>query len=415
MRDFEKPQVLEQALDDRIRDLASLQLYRIQDPEIPSSTRQELILAYEEKRQKAAELGGIAVDEIERRIRLAKQSLVFGLSVKPTAPAGQLRREVLQLDPYYKLGWTLNEAKAPIRSMALHPQGKYVAAGTDDAKIWIWELAPNGAPKGTPTPRQLGKDTSLSGRVRSVAFSPDGTTLVAGNNRGEIWILGVPKERPGENEPRQVGKSKVRAITFTPDGKHVVVSLERGVRVMHVGGQKPIQHLGDGAALSAAVSPDGELLIGVVEFLPIQVWIRGRTGKFTDPRPLGPKSTHGGALAFNSDGKYLVIGDWNWAHLWEIGENHKITYKRTLEAPPDEFNSLYEIRSLAFNGDGRFLLGASHDHSIYLWRTKDERILQRLPGHSASVHTVAFGPEDRFVVSAAEDRTVRIWRDARGE
>ena len=58
------------------------------------------------------------------------------------------------------------------------PDGHTLAAGSDDDKVWLWNLTD------PAHPTRLGQPlTGPAGYVTSVAFSPDGQTLAAGSRR----------------------------------------------------------------------------------------------------------------------------------------------------------------------------------------------------------------------------------------
>ena len=70
--------------------------------------------------------------------------------------------------------------------MAFSPDGHTLAAGSDDSKIWLWNVT-NPA-QATPIGQPL---TGPTGPVWSVAFSPDGHTLAAGSDDNTIRLWNV--------------------------------------------------------------------------------------------------------------------------------------------------------------------------------------------------------------------------------
>ena len=67
--------------------------------------------------------------------------------------------------------------------MAFSPDGKTLAAGSGDGKVWLWNLTDPARP--TRLGQPLTGPTSV---VDSVAFSPDGKTLAAGSGDGTVWL-----------------------------------------------------------------------------------------------------------------------------------------------------------------------------------------------------------------------------------
>ena len=67
--------------------------------------------------------------------------------------------------------------------MAFSPDGRTLAAGGADGKVWLWNLADPARP--TPLGQPL---TGPTNTVYSVAFSPDGQTLAAGSDDDKVWL-----------------------------------------------------------------------------------------------------------------------------------------------------------------------------------------------------------------------------------
>jgi WD40 repeat protein len=69
-----------------------------------------------------------------------------------------------------------------VYSVALSPDGKAVAVGSEDATVSLLEVR---------TGKALGKLPGHKSRVRSVAFSPDGKTLATGGDDLSVFLWNV--------------------------------------------------------------------------------------------------------------------------------------------------------------------------------------------------------------------------------
>ncbi|CAO3596935.1 unnamed protein product [Absidia cylindrospora] len=58
---------------------------------------------------------------------------------------------------------------------------------------------------------------------------------------------------------------------------------------------------------------------------------------------------------------------------------------------------------------GKYMLTASDDHSICLWRTKDWEYLKTLKGHKGRVNSMAIHDSGKIALSVSADRTVVVW------
>lgn len=60
--------------------------------------------------------------------------------------------------------------------------------------------------------------------------------------------------------------------------------------------------------------------------------------------------------------------------------------------------------------DGKWLLSASDDGRICIWRSKDWEVLGELKGHKAGgINDLAIHPSGRIAISAGNDHTLRLW------
>jgi WD40 repeat protein/energy-coupling factor transporter ATP-binding protein EcfA2 len=159
----------------------------------------------------------------------------------------------------------------------------------------------------------------------SVAFSPDGNTMVTGGVKGAtLWDVTDPIK------PRSVAKltegvttsEAMRTATFSPDGRTVVAGM-----------------------------PDGTVDIWDVSEL-MHPTIRATLSGHTDSVV---------SIAFSPDAQTLVTGSYDKSiMLWDLSENEHPTKLATLTTQKDV------VQSLAFSRDGRTLLSAS-DGVVAFW------------------------------------------------
>ena len=67
-----------------------------------------------------------------------------------------------------------------------------------------------------------------------------------------------------------------------------------------------------------------------------------------------------------------------------------------------------EITSVAFSGDGKYLVSGSYDNTVKLWDIAARREIRTFKGHSRPVTALAFFPDGRRILSGGADG-IRIW------
>ena len=106
-----------------------------------------------------------------------------------------------------------------VRSVAFSPDGRLLAAGQVDGGTLIWE---------TDSWRRVGRPLPLAGaQVLGLAFSPDGRTLATSHDDGTVVLWDVESQQPiGSPLPGPTG----RWVTarFTPDGSRLFAVYDNG-------------------------------------------------------------------------------------------------------------------------------------------------------------------------------------------
>ena len=110
--------------------------------------------------------------------------------------------------------------------------------------------------------------------------------------------------------------------------------------------------------------------------------------------------------------RYLVSGS-NDEHI-RIYDLQKRKELGTLLAHQGSITNLKFSKSKTENGDGegsnnKWLLSASEDNKIIIWRVKDWENFGTLKGHIARINDVDIHPSNRVAISVSEDHSIRLW------
>jgi len=255
----------------------------------------------------------------------------------------------------------LTDHQSWVWSVAFSADGKTLASGSLDKTLILWDAA-TGRPIGQPL-------TGHQDAVKSVAFSPDGRMVASGSWDKTVMLWDVASHQP-IGEPLRGHTDKVSGVAFSPDGKTVASgSWDKTVKLWDVASHQPTGSLLDednGGVLSIAFSSDGKTLASGNGDNTIVLW------DLASRRPVGsPLERHNGSvlsIAFSPDGKTLASGsEDNTIILWDVA-NRFPRVVLTGHAGTQQGTDKGRVRSVAFNTDGKTLASAGSEHPVLLWR-----------------------------------------------
>ena len=300
---------------------------------------------------------------------------------------------------------TLEGHTEDVTSVAFAPDGNTLASGSDGNTIKLWDA------RSGETLRTLESHTSL---VDSVAFAPDGSTLASGSsdNAIKLWDarsgeLQLSIDARGPGYERKGHASDVDSVAFAPDGNTLVSgSSDNTIKLWDARSGEVLRTL-DGHAnevRSVAFAPDGKTLASGSYDNTIKLW-SARSGDLL--RTLAGHKWIVHSVAFAPDGKTLASGSWdNTIKLWDARSGETL---RTLEGHTED------VTSVAFAPDGNTLTSGSDDKTIKLWDAHSGALLRTLEGHTSWVISVAFAPDGQTLASGSKDKTIKLWDVSSGE
>jgi WD40 repeat protein len=250
-----------------------------------------------------------------------------------------------------------------------------------------------------------------TGRVDSVAFSPNGKRIVSGSwdNTIKVWDAVSGKEvftLRGHTD-------KVRCVAYRPDGRRIISgSSDNTIKVWNAETGKEILALPghtDGIT-SLAYSPDSRRFVSGSNDGTIKVW-DAESGKEIFTWQAHSKVVQ--CVAFSPDGRRIASGGYgpnadgivrSQIKLWDAESGDVIANSET-----------YYVNSLAFSPDGQRIVSRGElNKTIKVWSARTVRELLTLRGHTDNVWSVAFSPDSERIVSGSRDRTVRVWSTKSG-
>lgn len=341
-----------------------------------------------------------------------------------------------------------------IDAIAFTPDGRWLATGSEDKTIRIWDVSTG------RTLRTLIGHTAL---IWSLAFSPDAKRLASASQDGTLRVWDTANWTPIYT--LNSGATPI-ACRFSPDGKFLIVSNQSreeeggGASIdirdavttevlrtipLEWGSAQPLVVTRDGRLLAAGgAGEDGDVDVATktwdlrtgrelasVPFLPLGVspdgrWIASRvnapdatkivlldaqSGKvlrtITSPDPAV------GHLEFTPDSSRLlaalgvgpVSGMGSTMPVWDLATG------KELAALPGEKTA--NLRALAFSPDGKFLAAGSYQgNAIRIWDLGTAQVVRTLEGNPTSA-LIAFDPQGQLLASEPND--LRRWSLPAGE
>jgi WD40 repeat protein len=341
-----------------------------------------------------------------------------------------------------RLGTVRLRSGTGVVSFAVSPDGKLLAAGGDDGRVTLWDLATG----------RLVREVVLKGepKVSAVRFSPDGRYLAAINGivviHGPSGIPPSPAHRlhivrvaDGKvRSPLGPGDRELRGLDFMAGGKLLLSrvssdeneSAQEAVLAWDVRTGRQVRRLpGDGCH---ACSPDGRT-VAVSRPAAVELWdvttgkARGRL-KRPDRHPV--------VMTFSPDGKVLAGA---FAPSGE-GSSFKAPLLCLWEVPTGRRRARLEVGNwplgLAFSPDGRTLACVEAGDSdakagserrqpaVRVWDVRAGRLRRsfRFPALLALSDVVdspekpfAFSPDAKTLAFAVGERQVRVWDVSTGK
>ncbi len=295
------------------------------------------------------------------------------------------------------VGPPLRNAWKSIHFLACSPDGRYLATASQDpiglgeARLWDGR-----------TSRLIGILPHINW-VAAMAFSPDSKVLVTG---GYDWGVHFWNSETGERIGRcLLPGGIVQSIAFSPDGRTLVVgrahssSVVAGVVLYSLANRKQIGEVLKGPRSILRFSPDGKYLLGA-ENHTAQVW------DTITWQPAGPPMTEASeinATVFSPDGKQVLTGSTDGtARLWDVATGKP-------EGAPMLHSQRINVVAFSPDAQGRLILTACADGSALLWDRVSRKPLGPPVLQGQAIMTATFAPDGRSFLTTGMGNWTRSW------
>lgn len=282
-----------------------------------------------------------------------------------------------------------------VSSIAFSPDGKTIVSGSYDNTMKLWD-ASNG---------NLIHD--LSGHedvVRMVAFSPDGKTVASGSNDHTIRVYDV---ETGKLLYDKEFSGDVLSLAFSPDGQSLAVATV-GIYLLNAkDGEKKYWIATDNFyVVSVAFSPDGKTLVGCFR-AETKLW-DAENGNLK--QTFAQSSGAARPLIFSQDGKTLVGGSLNGKiFIWDVADGK---LKNTLSA--NKNNVPVAIfpngKILVSGGDEDSKETKNYEGEIEFWDIENGNLVRKFAKQRSPVNSLAISPDGKTLAAGNYNGTIGLWK-----
>lgn len=333
------------------------------------------------------------------------------------------------------LGPPLNAERGVVSGVSFSPDGRRLAA-RDAGGVWVWNLSTR-QPLSDPLARsaaaegvwfasdsrtvasvgsagtialsdvdgdrfQLAASLRAGDGVWSASFSPDGTKLAIGKERGGVQLWSVASRRP--DGPAMPTRSDFVDVTFAPDGKRVAA-----VSTIFGGSVVEVLDLARGSRFGTPASVEGGIeLVGFeADGTPIGVDTGIDDATVWPGRPRGQpvrlvNTKDAFDVELSRDGQRALLRTASSVGVWNLATGRRSSRR-------------FPVSALAtWTADETTVATATHDGTITLWDNKSGARQATLQG-AAIPRDLAFSEDGRLLAVLVEQELLRVGPGVRSE
>lgn len=309
------------------------------------------------------------------------------------------------------------ESFGGVTSLALSPDGKLLAIGSNQGDVTLWHMSD----------QQMVQQFQVHTLpITSLSFSPDGRRLATAGYAPMIIVWDLIDLDRGLWQITKAYTMMMEVpflgghVVFHPDGNRLAASGVDGRIHIWDCSTGECLHILQGhqqqMVYSLAFSPDGTMLAsGVLTFaakdggdeqVTLRLW-HVTDKQITPAMELSNAPLTFFSIVFSPDGRLLISGSDDWiARIWDVTTGH-------LCLSLDDGASTIFVTAVA--PDGTLVATGHHDGTVRLWDTQSGALIRLLSGHTDNTWGLVFSPDSQMLISGGADRVVRLWHAQTGQ
>jgi WD40 repeat protein len=250
------------------------------------------------------------------------------------------------------------------------------------------------------------------GPLNAVAYSPSGSLIAIGSDKGAAHLFDVETMEP-VGAPLTSHLGSVVSVEFSPDGSTLATASEdHRIGLWDAETQDLVVMISGahaGVVRDLVFNQDGSELLSVGEDGYLRRWDPETGGTVGTPIQANkveqeelPDQVKTVAIALSPDGTEVATtgGDLE-VSFWNLA-----TGDRSRDPLPNLFTW---IRGVAYHPNGEQLATAGADNVVRLYAGRGLPDLQPLEGHTGGLRGLTYSPEGSLLFTVGDDAHIRIW------
>jgi len=283
-----------------------------------------------------------------------------------------------------------------VNTISFRSDSRSFISGSDDKTIKLWQIS---------NTRAIHTFKGHKAKVTSVMFMPDGEHFISTSTDKTLKIWNI-------SSGTELNSIKIGRITSTlllPDPNLILFGkLDGTLSLWNVSEAKEMcQFKKHKAAIySIAFSHANNMVISASKDKTIKLW------SLANCREIATLKQHSkpiNSVKLSPDNKYIVSGsDDKTLKVWDIYSRKAIK----------SFTHNTIVKSIAFSPTGKNVISAGgnylkgqKDFSIKLWDIESGTQVQTFEAHTKDVNSVIFSPDGNYILSASSDKSLKLWRN----